>query len=89
VVAYKPCTAKVKGVKTIYQQQLRYIQNKGLNTTPLELFDKDLTNQIIKWREEGDRIILLMDVNEHPIEGKFSRKLATTNPDRHEFLHKC
>jgi hypothetical protein len=39
--------------------------------------------------EEGDRIILLMDVNEHPIEGKFSRKLAATNPDMHKFLHKC
>jgi hypothetical protein len=46
VVAYRPCAAKTKGLKTIYQQQLRYIQNRGLETTPLELFDKDLTDQI-------------------------------------------
>jgi hypothetical protein len=89
VFAYRLCAAKVKGLKTIYQQQLRYIQNKGLNTTPLELFDKDLTNQITKWREEGDIIILLMDVNKHPIEGKFSRRLAAKSPDMHKFLHKC
>jgi hypothetical protein len=89
VVAYRPCIAKVKGLKTIHQQRLRYIQNKGLNTTPLELFDKDLTNHITKWWEEGDRIILLMGVNNHLIEGKFSRKLAPMNPDMHEFSHKC
>ncbi len=55
----------------------------------MELFDKDLTNQITKWQEEGDRIILFMDVNKHPIEGKFSKRLATTNPDMHKFSHKC
>jgi hypothetical protein len=89
VVAYRPCAAKVKGLKTIHQQQLRYIQNKGLNTTPLELFEKDLTNQITKWLEGGDCIILLMDVNEHPTKGKFSKRLSTTNSDIYKFLHKC
>jgi hypothetical protein len=72
----------------MYQQQLRYIQNKGLNTTPLELSDKDLTNQITKWQEGGDHIILLMDVNEHPTEGKFSKRLSATNPDIYKILHK-
>ena len=81
VIAYRLCAAKTKGLKTIYQQQLRYIQNRGLKTTPLELFNKDLTDQITKWREGGDHIILLMDMNEHPTEGKFSKRLNATNPD--------
>jgi hypothetical protein len=53
VVAYRPCTAKVKGLKTVYQQQLRYIQAKSLHITPLELFDKDLNYQNgTLWRKE-------------------------------------
>jgi hypothetical protein len=88
-VAYRPCTGKVKGLKTAYQQQLRYIQEKGLHVTKLELFDKDLTGQLSKWHAEEERIVLLMDVNDHPTEGKFSRKLAKMNLDVHEFSHKC
>jgi hypothetical protein len=62
--------------KMKYQEQLRYIQNKAvLNTIPLKFFNKDLTDQITKWQEGGDCIILLMNVNEHPTEGKFSKML--------------
>jgi hypothetical protein len=28
-------------------------------------------------------------VNEHPTEGKFSKRLSATNPDIYKFLHKC
>ncbi len=89
VVAQRPCAAKVKGLKTVYQQQLRYIQAKGLHITPLELFDKDLTKQLSKWCVAEEIMVLLMDVNKHPMEGKFSRKLAEMNLDMHEFSHKC
>ncbi len=30
-----------------------------------------------------------MDVNEHPTEGKFSKRLSAMNPDIYEFLHQC
>ncbi len=30
-----------------------------------------------------------MDVNEHPTEGKFSKRLSATNPDIYEISHKC
>jgi hypothetical protein len=88
VAAYRLCVAKVKGLKVVYQQQLRYIQAKGLHVTPLELCDKDLTNQLSKWCMVEEGIILLMDVNEHPTKGKFSRKLAKMNLDMHKFSHK-
>jgi hypothetical protein len=35
-----------------------------------------------------ERIVLLMDVNKHPKDGKFSKKLAKMNLDMHEFSHK-
>ena len=38
-VAYRPCTSKVKGFKTVYQQHLRYIQSRGLKSNLVELFD--------------------------------------------------
>jgi hypothetical protein len=81
VAAYRPCTAKTKGLKTVYQQHLWHIQAKGLHCSPLDLFDKDLIEQISKWHEEGERIVLLMDVNEHPTEGKLNRKLIVKNQD--------
>jgi hypothetical protein len=71
IVAYRTYHTKSKGLMTIYQQQLRYIQAHGLNCSPVELFGKDLTNQIKKWRKSGERIVLLTDVNDHPLKNNF------------------
>ena len=49
VIAYRPCTSKVKGLKTVCQQHLRYIQYKALKLNPVELFDLDLSMQIAEW----------------------------------------
>ena len=49
VVVYRPCTSKVEGLKTVYQQHLRYIQSKGLQSNPVELFDLNLSKQIKEW----------------------------------------
>ena len=50
VVAYRTCHSKTKGLRTIYQQQLRYIQANGINCSPVELFDRDLAKQIKEGR---------------------------------------
>jgi hypothetical protein len=63
VVAYRPCSTKVKGLKTVYQQQKRYMQREKIQGSPIEMFDRDLADQIKKWRNSGERVILLMDVN--------------------------
>jgi hypothetical protein len=60
-----------KGLRTIYQQQLRYIQKRSLNCSPIELFDKDLAKQTKEWRKLGERIALVMDANDHPLNSKF------------------
>jgi hypothetical protein len=71
VVAYRTCHTKSKGLQTIYQQQIQYIQAHGLNCLLKELFDRDLSKQIKEWRKSGERVVLLMVVNDHSLRGKF------------------
>jgi hypothetical protein len=70
VVAY----SKVRGLKTVYQQHVRYIQSRGLLLNPIDLFDSDLSKQIREWRTSGERIVLLMDINGHPLHNKCKQK---------------
>ena len=72
IIAYRPCASKVKGFKTVYQQNLRYIQSKGLKSNPvLELFDLNLSKQITEWQGAGERIVLVIDLNGHPLHNNF------------------
>ena len=48
---------------TVYQQHLRYIQQKGLNTTPSQMFMIDFLAMVIKWRRAGERLIIMVDMN--------------------------
>ena len=89
VVAYRPCASKVKGLKTVYQQHLRYIQSKGLKSNPVELFDLDLSKQITEWRGAGERIVLVIDLNGHPLHNNFYNQLKERQTEMEEFSHKC
>ena len=89
VVAYRMGSGKSNGLRTIYQQQVRYMQLHNIAGTPQQLFDKDLLHQCKQWRKAGARIILLMDVNEHVLTGKFNRQISRTGLDLEEFTHKC
>ncbi len=87
VVAYQPCTGKTEGLKTVYQQHMRYIQTRGLNFNPINLFDQDLSKQVKEWRGRGEQIVLMMDLNDHPMRNKLYTKLK--EHDMAEFTHKC
>ena len=89
VVAYRPCATKTKGLKTIYQQHIRFMQKEGIPGTPIQMFDNDLTNQIKIWRTAGERIILLMDVNGHPLHNNLYKQLMEGTEPLEEFTHKC
>ena len=78
VVAYCPCTgSKDKGLKTVYRQHLTFIQKEQLDRTPYQLFFDDLILQLKKWRSHGERLILCIDLNEHCLRGKISRRLGS------------
>ena len=89
VVAYRPCNRKSKGLKTVYQQHLQYIQSRGLATDPATLFDTDLSKQIKEWRGAGERIVLVIDVNGHPLYNNLYRQLQESGTEMEEFSHNC
>jgi hypothetical protein len=59
-----------------YQQQVRYIQLHNLRTTPWQLLEDDLLQQLRVWRASGERIILMMDANENITTGRLCRQLG-------------
>jgi hypothetical protein len=89
VVAYRPCARKVKRLKTVYQQHMRYIQSRGLQTDPVTLFDSNLSKQIKEWRGAGEKIVLRIDVNGHPLHNDLYRQLQERETEIEEFSHKC
>ncbi len=88
-MAYQPCASKMEGLKTVYQQHLRYIQSRGLPFNPVDLFNHDLSKQIKEWRGKGERIIRMMDINDHSLQNKLYTKLKVKNTEMKEFTHKC
>ena len=77
VLAYVPCGSAASKEETYYQQQVRYITEKGLkDTNPKKMFRDDLLAQLRKWRTRGDRTVLMMDANEDVIDGAMCRQLG-------------
>ncbi len=74
-----------RGDSTIYQQQLRYIQNHGLDSTPSRLFTIDFVAQLQVWQHQGDRLLVFMDMNKHVLTGCVTRRLLAMG--LHEATH--
>ena len=87
VVAYNCCKGKPKGLKTIYQQQTRYIQKKGLKTNPREMFKYDFCKQCHEWAKQGDSMLIFMDVNDNILKSDLIACL-TADGILEEFSHK-
>jgi hypothetical protein len=85
VVAYSPGQFH-PGPKTVYQQQMAYINSHQLNLTPLQLFLSDLVKQLLIWKAAGNRLILFIDANESIVCGPICRALGSIG--MLEVLHK-
>ncbi len=48
----------------MYQQQVQYWSSKHLECCPRDKILSDILQEIVKWQEEGNFIILLADMNE-------------------------
>ena len=65
VCGYNPCHIKKKATRSSYQQQMRYfIMKENNRTCPRTRFKNDLLAQLRKWREQGDWLIVCIEVNE-------------------------
>ena len=52
------------GPGTVYKQHLRYFTTKFRRTDPRTAFYEDIYEEIIKWKEMGDHLIIGIDANE-------------------------
>jgi hypothetical protein len=65
------------------------MQREKIQGTPIEMFDRDLADQIKKWRNSGKRVILLMDVNGDPLRNNLYKSIGARSDGMEEFSHKC
>ena len=75
VTAYRPVPAGPSG-RTVYAQHLKYFADAGNIRCPREAFLQDLEGQVTTWREEGDQLLFMADMNEHVL-GRGLRKFFT------------
>jgi len=62
ISAYRPCPSA--GPLSMYQQQVRYWSSKWNNSCPWEKWLHDLQEEILRWHEVGDYVVLMADMNE-------------------------
>ncbi len=65
VCGYNPCYNRNPDSSTTYQQHRRYFRMRNDDRCPWAIFKNDLISMLTKWKEEGDRIIVCLDANEH------------------------
>ena len=87
ITAYAPCGDKTSDIATVYKQQWRYIQEKGLKTNPKSMFREDLLHAPRQWKQEGDRLILMMDANENVQTGFMCKQMGEEDIDMVEAVH--
>jgi hypothetical protein len=62
---------------------------RGLPFNTVDLFDHDLCKQVKEWMGRGKRVLIMMDINDHPLQNKFYTKLQEQNTELEDFTHKC
>ena len=66
VCGYNPCGNEKTDSGTVYQQHRRYLINKENSLQcPRVRFREDLVAKLTQWREDGNRLIVCLDANEH------------------------
>ena len=75
VTAYNPCNSR--GTNTVWDQQLRYFRNKGEKRSPGLMFQKDLLHAIQSWIDDGEHVFVMMDLNQHALEGPLATALES------------
>ncbi len=66
VCGYNLCwNTKLKSGTSYQQQQMYFEIQKNDLTCPRKRFRNNLIEQITKWHDKGDQIIVCMDANEH------------------------
>ena len=77
VVGYNPCSNNRPDSGTVYQQHRRFYINKQSDLTcPRKRFLDDFGTQLRKWRNDGERLIVALDANQHIYRGALGKMLT-------------
>ena len=81
LVGYNPCRTTPGKHSTSYQLQRAYWTMSAQETTcPRKKFTEDLMSLLIKWRQEGRRLIICLDANDNVYNGPLGKALVS-HPD--------
>ena len=92
ISAYVPCKSSNDKYKTVYNQHRRYFLRQGNTECPRKLFQIHIVQSIKKWQQQGEQIVLLIDMNENlsrmgPIQSAICHECQLIDPIR-EIHHK-
>ena len=79
ICGYNPCGNSNLESGTVYAQHRRYLLNRGCLTCPRVKFRQDLQAALQQWREQGDRLIVCLDANEHIYKKSIGKMLTDPN----------
>jgi hypothetical protein len=73
VTAYRPC--KSFGEATVWTQQKSHFLIKNITLCPRDLFTTHLIENIKLWLEEGDHLVIMLDLHENIHKSEWTTKL--------------
>ena len=76
ISAYR-CVKNIHGPLSVWNQQRFILDSNNQTDDPLEAFDQDLINNIKKWLDLGEQVILGIDANEDVRSGTFAQRLRS------------
>jgi len=79
ITAYTPYTTRKTAISATIAQQRRYWRLQSEYQCSRKLLRRDLIAKMLEWREEGDKLILILDGNEDMKNGQLARMLR--HPD--------
>jgi hypothetical protein len=74
ISVYVPCRSE--GEETVYQQQCQHLRKNGITDCPRLVLLRDLKQQLLTWRQSGERLIVFLDANEDTTSGGFHDMLT-------------
>ena len=75
IIAYQPCITRRVAIQATMAQQRRYWRLQGNRQCPRKLFRQHLVAQLTEWRNDNEKLILMLDSNENMASGPLSRLL--------------
>ena len=75
ICAYQPVKGREGATISVYAQQSRYFRIKGQTDCPRNILKKQLITFVDTCLMKGEKVILMMDANEHVIQVPLGKKL--------------